>query len=100
MTLFAKMFALLILGAFLVNAMAADDFTYNGKPLASADLGTDEGVTQFQGPWRYSDATIVDTEFFAPDAEGQSTGELINAKDSVREWVFAISTTVPGRLFR
>ena len=61
MTLFAKMFALLILGAFLVDAVAADDFTFSGKPLASVDLGTDEVVKQFQGQWRYSDATIVDT---------------------------------------
>ena len=81
MTFFAKMLALLILGAFLVNAVAADEFTYNGKPLASVDLGTDEGVKQFQGQWRYSDATIVDTEFFAPGAEGQPTGKMIKAKD-------------------
>jgi gluconolactonase len=81
MSLLTKMFALLILGAFLVDAMAANDFTYNGKPLASVDLGSDEGVKMFQGQWRYSDATIVDTEFFAPGAEGQPTGKMIKAKD-------------------
>lgn len=81
MSLFAKIFGLLILGTFLVNAVAADDAAFNGKPLASVDLGTDGGVKLFQGRWRYSDAHIVDTEFFAPGPEGQPTGKMIKAKD-------------------
>ena len=81
MSPFAKILGLLILGAFLVNAMAADDSAFNGKPLAGIDLGTDEGVRLFQGQWRYSDANIVDTEFFAPGIDGQPTGMMIKAKD-------------------
>lgn len=81
MSLFAKMLGLLILGAALISAVAADDSAFNAKPLASIDLGTNDGVKLLKGQWRYSDATIVDTEFFAPGVEGQPTGKMIKAKD-------------------
>ena len=81
MSLFAKMLGLLLLGAILVNAVAADKSAFNGKPLASIDLGTIDGVNLVQGQWRYSDANIVETEFFAPGPEGQPTGRMIKAKD-------------------
>ena len=81
MRLLAKLLVLLLLGAMLVDAATADDFPFNGKPLASIDLGTIDGAKLVQGQWRYSDAAIVDTEFFAPGPEGQPTGAMIKAKD-------------------
>jgi hypothetical protein len=40
------------------------------QPLAIIDLGTREGAALVQGQWRYSDARIVETDFFAPGPEG------------------------------
>jgi gluconolactonase len=43
----------------------------SGKPAASVDLATDEGVSAVKGEWRYSDTKIIETEFRAPGADGQ-----------------------------
>lgn len=51
------------------------------RPLATVDLGTNEGVAIVKGQWRYSDATIVDADFFAPGPEGQPTGGMVKTKD-------------------
>ena len=53
----------------------------SAAPLAVVDLGTPEGVALVQGQWRYSDARIVETDFFAPGPEGQPTGGMIRALD-------------------
>jgi gluconolactonase len=45
-----------------------------GKPAASVDLATAEGVRLVRGEWRYSDTKIVETEFRAPGADGQPSG--------------------------
>src|SRR5918993_2870014 len=42
-----------------------------GKPAASVDLATAEGVKAVTGEWRYSDTKIVETEFRLPGADGQ-----------------------------
>lgn len=51
------------------------------QPLATIDLGTREGTALVQGQWRYSDARIVETDFFAPGPEGQPTGGMVRALD-------------------
>src|SRR5919202_1136632 len=43
----------------------------SGKPAASVDLATDDGVRAVKGEWRYSDTKIVEAEFRAPGADGQ-----------------------------
>jgi gluconolactonase len=42
-----------------------------GKPDAVIDLATDEGVHTVKGQWRYSNTRIIETEFMAPDSDGQ-----------------------------
>ena len=43
----------------------------SGRPEASVDLATADGVKIVRGEWRYSDTKIVETEFRAPGADGQ-----------------------------
>jgi gluconolactonase len=46
-----------------------------GKPAATIDLATAEGVAQIGGQWRYSDAKIIEADFRAAGVDGQPTGE-------------------------
>lgn len=50
---------------------------------AMIDLTTTAGVAAVNGAWRYSDASIVETSFRAPDSAGQPTGVAINTHDIV-----------------
>ncbi|HTY41234.1 MAG TPA: SMP-30/gluconolactonase/LRE family protein [Thermoanaerobaculia bacterium] len=59
--------------ASLATAQAPQD-PPTGKPEASIDLATDEGLALVQGRWRYSDTKIVETDFPLPGADGQPTG--------------------------
>ncbi|HKG13655.1 MAG TPA: SMP-30/gluconolactonase/LRE family protein [Pyrinomonadaceae bacterium] len=52
-----------------------------GRPAASVDLATDEGVKSVKGEWRYSDTKIVETEFRAPGADGQPSDALSKTYD-------------------
>ncbi|MBY0503083.1 MAG: heme-binding protein [Bryobacteraceae bacterium] len=45
-----------------------------GPANATIDLATDQGAQLVRGQWRYHDTHIVETEFRAPDEEGQPTG--------------------------
>src|SRR5690242_956390 len=42
-----------------------------GRPAASVDLATEDGVRAVKGEWRYSDTKIIETEFRAAGADGQ-----------------------------
>ena len=53
----------------------------HATPLATIDLGGKQGAALVKGQWRYSDARIVDADFFAPGPEGQPTGMMIKAQD-------------------
>src|SRR5437868_12399252 len=46
----------------------------SGAPNAVIDLGTQAGVAQVKGAWRYSDTRIVEVDFRSPGADGQPTG--------------------------
>src|ERR1700753_2899757 len=52
-----------------------------GKPAASVDLATAEGVKAVKGDWRYSDTKIVEAEFRAPGADGQPSNTLAKTYD-------------------
>jgi gluconolactonase len=59
--------------ASLASAQAPQD-PPPGKPDASIDLATDDGLALVQGQWHSSDVRIVETEFPGPGADGQPTG--------------------------
>jgi gluconolactonase len=52
-----------------------------GKPEASVDLATADGVKMMKGEWRYSDTRIVEVDFRAPGPDGQPTGAPIKTYD-------------------
>ncbi len=45
-----------------------------GRPNASVDLGTDEGVQLVRGAWRYADAKVVEVPFRAVGPDNKPTG--------------------------
>jgi gluconolactonase len=52
-----------------------------GRPEASIDLATVEGVRLVKGEWRYSDTKIVQVDFRAPGPDGQPTGQSVKTYD-------------------
>lgn len=52
-----------------------------GKPLATVDLMTSEGVTAVKGEWRYSDTKIVEIDFRQAGADRQPTGAPVKTYD-------------------
>jgi gluconolactonase len=53
----------------------------NGKPAASIDLATVDGVKAVGGQWRYSDTRIVETNFNAAGADNQPSGPAVKTYD-------------------
>jgi len=62
------------------QAWAAQQPPY-GRPDATIDLRTKEGVNLVKGAWRYSDAKIVDADFRGPGADLKPTGAPIKTYD-------------------
>ena len=52
-----------------------------GRPDATIDLRTNEGVELVKGQWRYSDAKIVDVDFRGPGPDLKPTGDPIKTYD-------------------
>ncbi|HEY2974738.1 MAG TPA: SMP-30/gluconolactonase/LRE family protein [Pyrinomonadaceae bacterium] len=52
-----------------------------GKPNATIDLATVDGVSAVKGEWRYSDTKIVETDFRGPGADRQPTGPVVKTYD-------------------
>lgn len=52
-----------------------------GKPDASIDLATNDGVKLVGGEWRYSDTRIVETDFRSAGADNQPTGPAVKTYD-------------------
>src|ERR1043166_2926704 len=52
-----------------------------GKPEATIDLGTTDGVRLVNGEWRYSDTKIVEVEFRGPGQDKQPTGAAVKTYD-------------------
>ncbi len=53
----------------------------SGKPEASIDLATADGVNLVKGEWRYSDTKIVEVDFRGPGADRQPTGSAVKTYD-------------------
>jgi gluconolactonase len=60
---------------------AATGLSPEGKPEATIDLATNEGVQLVKGQWRYSDTKIVEVDFRGPGADGQPTGAPVKTYD-------------------
>src|SRR5438067_5108325 len=69
-----------IISMFLTAVAFAQDVP-SGKPEATMDLMTTEGVKPFAGQWKYSDTHIIETNFNAAGAEGQPTGPQVKTYD-------------------
>src|SRR5712691_9702754 len=53
----------------------------SGKPNATIDLATTDGVSAVKGEWRYSDTKIVEADFRGPGADRQPTGAAVKTYD-------------------
>ena len=53
----------------------------NGRPEATIDLATEEGVRLVKGQWRYSDTKIIEVDFLGPGKDGQPTGSPVKTYD-------------------
>jgi gluconolactonase len=65
----------------LAITVAADPIDGRDVRHPSIDLASREGLAQVQGEWRYSDTRIVETQFPAPDANGQPYGATASTYD-------------------
>ncbi len=66
--------AAFLLGAAASFSQPAPQDAPTGPPEAAIDLATSDGVALVGGQWRYSDASIVETEFPGPGPDNQPTG--------------------------
>ena len=57
------------------------DIVPNGKPDAAVDLGTEASAQLVHGQWRYSDTRIVESEFTAPNQDGQPSTDHVKTYD-------------------
>lgn len=71
-----SIFAILLFTA----ALLAQDIP-DGKPDASIDLATADGVKAVSGQWRYSDTRIVEASFNAPGSDNQPSGPAVKTYD-------------------
>jgi gluconolactonase len=53
----------------------------SGKPEASINLATADGVRLVKGEWRYSDTKIVEVDFRSPGADRQPSGAAVKTYD-------------------
>ena len=66
--------AILVSAGWAATASAASDSAAPGRPDATIDLATEQGVNLVQGQWRYSDTKIVEVDFRSAGADKQPTG--------------------------
>ena len=82
-----KLFSLLIIalavtiGSLKTSAETLPSAVPAGKPEASIDLATGDGVKLVKGQWRYSDTRIVEVDFKAAGADNQPTGAPVKTYD-------------------
>lgn len=55
--------------------------TPSGRPDASIDLASADGVKLVVGQWKYSDTRIVETTFNAAGADNQPSGPAVKTYD-------------------
>src|SRR6266702_6622511 len=79
---FAVVFILCVLLFAVTRAFAETNAdTPTGKPDATIDLATKEGVDLVKGQWRYSDTKIIQVDFKAAGVDKQPTGKSIKTYD-------------------
>jgi gluconolactonase len=67
---------------FGLSTLAAKAHAFQaGKPEATIDLATDEGVKLVKGQWRYSDTKIIEVDFKGPGPDRQPTGTPVKTYD-------------------
>ncbi|HEX7330449.1 MAG TPA: SMP-30/gluconolactonase/LRE family protein [Pyrinomonadaceae bacterium] len=64
-----------------MRSHAANPNVPAGKPAATIDLGSVDGVKTVKGEWRYSDTKIVETDFRGPGPDKQPTGAPVKTYD-------------------
>ena len=68
--------------AFTFSALARSNTPApTGKPEATIDLATEEGVKIVKGAWRYSDTRIIEVDFRTPGPDKQPTGQAVKTYD-------------------
>lgn len=72
-------FILLSILLFTVSSLAQD--VPNGRPAATIDLASAEGVKIVGGQWKYSDTKIIETDFRAAGADNQPSGQPVKTYD-------------------
>jgi gluconolactonase len=75
-----KIISALILTILLSLGVFAQDAP-DGKPAASIDLATADGVKLVKGNWKYSDTRLVEVDFKAAGADGSPTGQAVKTYD-------------------
>ncbi|MCI0433694.1 MAG: SMP-30/gluconolactonase/LRE family protein [Gemmatimonadetes bacterium] len=73
-----------VAGTILVPALAGAQVTADapaGKPRATVDLMTTEGVALVSGAWTYTDATIIEVDHRAPGPDLRASGAPIRTRD-------------------
>jgi gluconolactonase len=72
----------LVAGTFGANADNRSG-TPDGMPSVTIDLTTEAGAKLVGGQWRYTDAKIIETSFFAPGPDGQPGETVVPTYDYV-----------------
>ena len=75
-----KIISAIIFTIFLTINLFAQDVP-NGKPEATIDLATFDGVKTVKGEWKYSDTRIIETDFKSAGADNQPTGNAVKTYD-------------------
>ncbi|MCI0369899.1 MAG: SMP-30/gluconolactonase/LRE family protein [candidate division NC10 bacterium] len=65
----------------LVTAAQGTPEAPAGKPEATINLASEEGVRLVKGEWRYSDTKIIEVDFRGPGPDGQPTGPPVKTYD-------------------
>lgn len=71
----------MLLAAVVFAGAANSQEVPSGKPVAVIDLATESGTEAVSGTWKYSDATIVETDFRKAGPDGQPTGSPVKTLD-------------------
>jgi gluconolactonase len=78
---FTAVFIVLVLAFSSMARSNANTPAPTGKPDATIDLATEEGVKIVKGAWRYSDTRIIEVDFRAPGPDKQPTGPAVKTYD-------------------
>ncbi len=72
---------IILLSLCVVTTSFSQPSVPSGKPDATIDLATPEGVALVWGLWRYSDTKIIETDFYAAGSDGQPGSTPVQTYD-------------------